>query len=78
MADLQGVEEGKGIAGHLLEVVRGIAARAADSRVVERHDPPVRRQRVDQGGIPVVQVPAEMLPSQIGSMHCCRAPASTG
>jgi len=34
---------------------------SADSGVVERHDPPGRCQRVDQRGVPVVQVSAEVL-----------------
>ena len=33
----------------------------ADAGVVERHDPPVRCERVDQSRIPVVEVPPEML-----------------
>ena len=41
--------------------VRGGAGGAADSGVVERHDPPGGGQRVDQRRIPVVEIPAEVL-----------------
>jgi hypothetical protein len=42
-------------------VARRRARRSAHPGVVERHDSPVARQRVDQLGIPVVEVPAEVL-----------------
>ena len=54
-------EERDGVARHLLDGVRGGAGGAADSGVVERHDPPGRRQRVDQRRVPVVEIPAEVL-----------------
>jgi hypothetical protein len=58
---LHGGEERDRVAGHLLDGVRGGSGGTADSGVVEGHDPPGRRQRVDQRRIPVVQVPAEVL-----------------
>jgi hypothetical protein len=61
LAELHGGDERDGVARHLLDGVRGSAGGAADSGVVERHDPPRQGQRADQRGIPVVQVPAEML-----------------
>jgi hypothetical protein len=61
LADPHGGEERDGVAGHLPDGLRGGAGGAADPGVVERHDPPGRRQRLDQRRVPVVQVPAEVL-----------------
>jgi hypothetical protein len=41
--------------------MRGSAGRSAYSGVVERDDPPVRRQAVDQGRVPIVEIPSEVL-----------------
>ena len=60
-AELEGLEERDGIARHLRDRARRRARRSAHPGVVERHDSPVARQRVDQRGIPVVEVPAEVL-----------------
>jgi hypothetical protein len=59
--ELEGLEERDGIARHLGDRARGGARRSGHSGVVERDDPPVARQRVDQSGVPVVEVAAEML-----------------
>ena len=61
LADLHGGDERDGIARHLLDGVGGGAGGAADSGVVERHNPPGRRERVDQRRVPVVEIPAEVL-----------------
>jgi hypothetical protein len=61
LAELHRGDERDGVAGHLLDGVRGGAGGVADPAVVERDDPPVAGQRVDQRGIPVVQISAEVL-----------------
>jgi hypothetical protein len=58
--DAERVEEGDGVAGHVGHGARGGPARGADTGVVERDDPPVGGEQVDEGGIPVVQVAAEV------------------
>ena len=46
----------------ICSMVSAVAAGgAADSGVVERHDPPRLRQRVDQRRVPVVEIAAEVL-----------------
>jgi hypothetical protein len=63
LADLHRGQERQGIARHLPDVVRGDAGGAADADagVVEGDNPPGAGERVDQRGIPVVEIPAEML-----------------
>lgn len=61
LAELHGGDERDGIADPRLDGIRGGAGGAADSGVVEGHDPPGRCQRVDQRGVLVVQVAAEVL-----------------
>jgi hypothetical protein len=61
LAEVHCGEERDGVAGHLLDGARRCAAGAADSGVVDGDDPPGQGQRVDQRGIPVVEVPAEVL-----------------
>ena len=63
---LQGVEERDGIVRHVLDGVRGGPAGAAHPGVVEGDDPARRGERVDQGGIPVVEVAAEVLEQHQG------------
>jgi hypothetical protein len=67
LAEFHGGDEGDGVAGHLLHAVRCCPGGAADSGVVERDDTPGRCQRVDQRGIPVVEVPAEVLEKTSGT-----------
>jgi hypothetical protein len=47
--------------GHRLDGVRRRARCARDADVVERNDTAIRGKRVDEGWIPVVEVPAEVL-----------------
>jgi hypothetical protein len=47
--------------GHSFDRVRGPAGCGADADVVERDDASVRGERVDEGGVPVVEVAAEVL-----------------
>ena len=54
-------QEGNSVTGHLPDGVRRGPARAADAGVVECHNAAGRCQRVDQRGIPVVEISAEML-----------------
>jgi hypothetical protein len=61
LAVAHGGDECDGVASHRLDGVRGGTGGAAHPGVVERHDPPARRQRVDQRRVPIVQVPAEVL-----------------
>ena len=61
LIELHRSQEGDGIAGHLLDSVRGAAGGTADPGVVERHDAPCQSQRVNQRWVPVVEVPAEVL-----------------
>src|SRR5690349_15901637 len=56
LAKVQAGGEGDSVAGHLLDGVRGDAGGPADSGVVEGDDPSARGQRVDQRGVPAVQV----------------------
>jgi hypothetical protein len=60
-AEPHGGEERDGVVRHLLDGVRRGSGRTADPGVVERNHPPARCQRVDQRGIPVVQVSAKVL-----------------
>ena len=61
LAELLGLEEGDGVACHLLDGARRGSAATAHSGVVERDDTARRGERVDQCGIPVVEVSPEML-----------------
>ena len=54
-------EEREGVAGHLLDGVGVVPVEPPTPALSNGDDPPVARQRVDQRGIPVVEVPAEML-----------------
>jgi hypothetical protein len=65
-AELERIEERDGIARHLRDRAGRRARRPAHPSVVERHDSPIVRQRVDQGGIPVVEIPAEVLEEHEG------------
>jgi hypothetical protein len=47
--------------GHRFDGVRGPAACAPDADVVERDHASIGGERVDEGGIPVVEIPAEVL-----------------
>jgi hypothetical protein len=61
LTEVHGGEERDGVACHLLHRVRRCPGGATDPGVVEGDDPPGRGQRVDQRGIPVVEVAAEVL-----------------
>jgi hypothetical protein len=61
LTELHGGEEGDGVVRHLPDDVRRGSGGTADPGVVECDDPPGRGQRVDQRGIPVVQVSPEVL-----------------
>ena len=61
LAEVQGGDKGDRVVCHLLHSVRCLPGGAADSGVVEGDDTPGRRQRVDQRGVPVVEVSAEVL-----------------
>src|SRR4051794_12912085 len=55
------VDEAQDVAGHVLDVVGHETGRGADAAVVEQDDLAVRGETVDQRGVPVVQVAAEVL-----------------
>ena len=55
------LEEVDGTVSHGLDGVRRRAGRGGDADVVERNDASIRGERVDERGIPVVEVPAEVL-----------------
>ena len=55
------LDEGDRTVSHRLDGVGCRAARSGDADVVEGNDPSIRSQRVDQRGIPVVEVPAKVL-----------------
>jgi hypothetical protein len=59
--EAEGVEQGHGVPGHLGDRPRGRAAGCADAGVVEGHDMAAGGQRVDQRGVPIVEVAAEVL-----------------
>jgi hypothetical protein len=47
--------------GHGFDGVRRRAGRGPDADVVERDHPSIRREGVDESGVPVVEVAAEVL-----------------
>ncbi len=55
------LDEGDRLLGHLFDGVRSRAGRRADTVVVEGNHPSIRSERVDEGRIPVVEVPSEVL-----------------
>jgi hypothetical protein len=55
------VEEGDCVVSHRLDRVRRRACRGTHADVVERHHASLRGEIVDQRGIPVVEIPAEVL-----------------
>ena len=55
------LEEGDRVVGHRLDGVRRPAGRGADADVVERDHASIRGERVDESGVPVVEVAAEVL-----------------
>jgi hypothetical protein len=55
------LDTGDRIVGHRFDGVRRRAGRGGDADVVERNYASIRSERVHQGGIPVVEVPAEVL-----------------
>ncbi len=55
------LEKIDGSVGHRLDGVRRPAGRGADADVVERDHASIRGEGVDQSGVPVVEVPAEVL-----------------
>src|SRR5208282_6235620 len=61
LAQVQGLDERNGLVRHLLRGVCCFPGGAADPRVIEGDDTAVRGQRVDQRGVPVVEIPAEVL-----------------
>jgi hypothetical protein len=58
---VQCFEERNRVVGHRLNRVRRPARRSGDADVVERDHPSIRRECVDERGIPVVEVAAEVL-----------------
>ena len=58
---LHRLDEGDRVVGHRLDRVRRRAGRGADADVVERDHASIRGERVDERGIPVVEVAAEVL-----------------
>ena len=61
LAQLQGGDECDRFPRHLFHGARCRPRRAADARVIEGDDPPACCQRVNQRGIPAVEVAAEVL-----------------
>jgi hypothetical protein len=61
VVDIYRGKEGDGIIRHLLHGVGCCPGRTPYSCIIEGYDPARRRQRVNQRGIPVVEIPAEML-----------------
>jgi hypothetical protein len=61
LAELEGADKGDRIPGHLIDRVRRRAGQVTDAGVVEGDGPVGLGERVDQCGIPVVQVVAEVL-----------------
>ena len=55
------LDEGDGVVGHRFDGARRPAGRGADADVVERDHASIRGERVDERGIPVVEVAAEVL-----------------
>ena len=60
LAEIHGLDEGDGVVCHLLHGARGGTGGAPDSGIVEGDDAAAGGQRVDQGRIPVVEIPAEV------------------
>ena len=54
-------DEGDGAVGHGFDRVRGGAGGRADADVVEGDHASIRSERVDESGVPVVEVAAEVL-----------------
>jgi hypothetical protein len=59
--NVDGVEEGDRVVGHGFDCVRRRTGRRPDADVVERDHASLRGEGVDQRGIPVVEVAAEVL-----------------
>jgi hypothetical protein len=55
------LEESDGVAGHRLDGVRRLAGGGADACVVEGDHAAIRGQRIDERGVPVVEIAAEVL-----------------
>ena len=70
------IEERDGIARHLLNRAGSRPVRSADTGVVERDDPTVARERINERRIPVVKVAAEVL--QQHQRHCADADVTVG
>jgi hypothetical protein len=60
------LEKGDGAVGHRFDRVRRGAGGRADADVVERDHTSVRSERVDESGVPVVEVAAEVLQQDEG------------
>jgi hypothetical protein len=54
------LEEGNGVVGHRLDGARRPAGGGADAGVVEGDHAAIRGERIDQRGVPVVEIAAEV------------------
>ncbi len=55
------LDEGDGVVSHGFDGVRRRPGRGADADAVERDHPSIGGERIDQRGVPVVEVTAEVL-----------------
>ena len=59
--EVQGLDERDGVVGHRFDRVRRLSGRRSDADVVERDHPSIRGEGIDESGVPVVEVAAEVL-----------------
>jgi hypothetical protein len=62
------VDKGDRTTGHRLNGVRSRFAGGTEADVVKQHDTLIRGQRVDERGIPVIEVPTEVLQQDVGDV----------